>query len=331
MTERHGATTSTLVEPLSAEQIDALPIYEWDVAEIGDAAPPFTYAVTEASIADYCAAVRNENPLYLDADAARRGPFGGIIAPPTYAFKCAPLRRNEVMHARGYASPEEKGERATPYAKSELFFQRPIRPGDEITSVVRLDDKYERRGSQFMTWRVRAADARGDLALEYTYTIIWRQGPRDPNAQPSAIPTSPEMPAPDAPEDALPSFFKVESQEAIDRYAELTRVRPRTGSSLHSDLDFARRTIFGGTVNMGVATAAYCSELLERAFGPAALLRPGARLEYKGIRPIRAGYEITLSGHVVARRPEAIDCELRVHNRDGTLCGVANATVVTQP
>ena len=44
----------------------------------------------------------------------------------------------------------------------------------------------------------------------------------------------------------------------------------------HSDPDFARRTIFGGTVNMGVATAAYCAEAIERASGPAALLRPGS-------------------------------------------------------
>src|SRR5439155_3981640 len=151
------SNTAPLILPLDAEQIAALPLYEWDVAEVGDAAPPFTYLVTEASIADYCAAVRNEHPLYLDPEAARRGPFGGLIAPPTYLIKCAPLRRNEVMHARGYASPEEKGDRSTPYAKGEVFFQRALRPGDEITSNAWLEDKYERRSSQFMTFRVRAA------------------------------------------------------------------------------------------------------------------------------------------------------------------------------
>lgn len=324
----HVVEPGALVEPLSEEQIDALPLYEWDVARVGDAAPPFTYPVTEASIAEYCEAVRNDNPLYLDADAARGGPFGGIVAPPTYAFKCAPLRRNEVMHARGYASPEEKRDRATPYAKAELLFQRPIRPGDEITSVVRLEDMYERRGSQFVLWRVRATDARGEPVVEYTYTIIWRQAPRDPSAAAAPKGTEREAATPTEPDDALPTISKLESQEAIDRYAELTRVRPRTGSSLHSDQDFARRTIFGGTVNMGVATAAYCSEMLERAFGPAALLRPGARLEYKGIRPIRADDEIRVTGRVTARRDDARECEVSVHAQDGTLRGVATATVL---
>jgi acyl dehydratase len=324
-----SAGVGALVEPLSEEQIRALPTYDWDIAQVGDAAPPFTYPVTEASIADYCRAIRNDNPLYTDVEAARAGPFGGIVAPPAYAFKCSPLRRNEVMHARGYASPEEKAEYQTPYAKAELFPRRPIRPGDAITSVVSLEDKYERRGNTFITWRVRATDAAGEPVHEYTYTIIWRrQAPRDPNAPPPPRPAGSEPPAPVVPEDALPSIVKLESQEAIDAYGELTRVRPRVGANLHTDEEFARRTIFGGTANMGVATLAYCSEVLERAYGPAVLLRPGASLEYKGIRPIRAGHEITLSGRVTARRADAHDCEIRVVNQDGVLVGIGVATVI---
>jgi acyl dehydratase len=283
--------------------------------------------VTEASIADYCQAIRNENPLFLDPAAAKSGPFGGIVAPPAYAFKCSPLRRNEVMHARGYASPEEKAEYQTPYAKAELFPSRPVRPGDVITSTVTLEEKYERRGNTFITWRVKAVDAQGAPTHEYTYTIIWKQAPRDPNA-PAAPRPAPSEPAAVAPEDALPSIVKLESQEAIDQYGELTRVRPRVGANLHTDEEFARRTIFGGTANMGVATLAYCSEVLEKAYGPSAMLRSGTHLEYKGIRPIRAGFEITLSGRVTARRAGAHECEIKVVNQDGLLCGIATATVV---
>jgi acyl dehydratase len=323
-----SAGARPLAEPLTAEQISALPTYDWDIAQIGDAAPPFTYAVTEASIVDYCKAIRNDNPLYLDPEAAKRGPFGGIIAPPGYAFKCSPLRRNEVMHARGYASPEEKSEYQTPYAKAELFPTCPVRPGDEITSIVTLEVKYERRGNAFITWRVRASNALNEPVHEYTYTIIWRQAPRDPNAprapRPAATDDAPSV----APDDALPTISKLESQEAIDDYSELTRVRPRVGANLHTDEEFARRTIFGGTANMGVATLAYCSEVLERAYGPSAVLKPGAHVEYKGIRPIRAGDEITLTGRVTARRDDAHDAEIRVVAQDGTLRGIATATVV---
>ena len=325
-----SAGVGAQVEPLSAEQIKALPTYSWEIAQIGDTAPPFTYAVSAASIADYCKAIRNENPLYVDEAAAKQGPFGGIVAPPGFAFKCSPLRRNEVMHARGYASPEEKAEYQTPYAKAELFPLRPIRPGDEITSVVTLEEKYERRGNTFITWRVKAHDAQGEPTHEYTYTIIWRQAPRDPNAPAAPRPAPTEQPAPVAKEDALPTIVKLESQEAIDRYSDLTRVRPRVGANLHTDEEFARRTIFGGTANMGVATLSYCSEVLEQAYGPAVMLRPGAHLEYKGIRPIRGGHEITLSGRVTARRPDGHDAEIRVVNQDGLLVGIATATIIPE-
>ena len=315
-------------DTLTEEQIKSLPTYDWDIAQVGDAAPLFTYEVTAQSIADYCKAIRNENPIYSDEEAAKAGPFGGIVAPPGFAFKCSPLRRNEVMHARGYASPEEKSEYQTPYAKAELFPGRPIRPGDAITSSVTLEEKYERRGNTFITWRIKATDAQGAPVHEYTYTIIWRQAPKDPNAPAAPRPARTEEPAAVAPEDALPSIVKIESQEAIDQYSELTRVRPRVGANLHTDEEFARRTIFGGTANMGVATLAYCSEVLELAYGPAAMLRSGTHLEYKGIRPIRAGFEITLSGRVTARRDGEHDCEIKVTNQDGMLCGIATATVV---
>jgi acyl dehydratase len=229
------------------------------------------------------------------------------------------------MHTRGYASPEEKGVRATPYAKAELFFSRPIRPGQDITSVVRLEDMYERRGSQFMTWRTRATDQAGAPVVEYTYTIIWRQQAAEQAAPPPVAKADP--PPPESTE-TLPSIRKVESQAAIDRYAELTRLRPRVGQSLHSDEGFAKRTIFGGTVNMGVATAAYCAEVIERAFGPGALLRPGAQLEFKGIRPVRAGDDITLAGRVTARTAAQAQCELSVHNQLGALVGVGSATAI---
>jgi acyl dehydratase len=305
-----------LREPLTDEEIAGLPVYDWDVAAMGQRALPLTFEVTEASIADYCRAVRDTSPLYLDH----------AVAPPTYAFVCAPPRRHELMHAYGFAAPEEKDVRATPFAKCELFFSRPVRPGDRITSVVRLEDRYERRGSQFLTFGVSAVDEHAQPVVEYTYTVIWRQGP--PQPRPAGDDALTRLrPALNA-GNGLPTIRKLESQAAIDAYAELTRLWPRPGQSLHSDAAFARRTIFGGTVNLGMATAAYCSQVLEHAFGWAALLRPGARLACKATRPIRAGDAIDVGGRVVERSGGQVRCELWVHNQEGRLCGVGTAAVV---
>ncbi|MPZ42491.1 MAG: hypothetical protein GEV05_03635 [Betaproteobacteria bacterium] len=313
-------------QTLAAERILALPTYSWEVATIGDEAPLFTHTVSEEDIAAYCEAVRNSDALYLDATVAAGGPFGRLVAPPSFAFMVAPLRRNEVMHAKGFAAPEEKGEYQTPYAKCELRLYRPIHPGDTVASRVFLEDKLERRGKRFAQWRTEANTDAGEALLDYTYTTIWPDGPGVGAKGQAAVAPDP-LPEID-PDDALAPVTKHETQEAIDRYATLTRLRPRVGTNLHQDADFARRTLFGGTANAGVASLAYCAELLEQAYGPGALLRPGARVEYKGIRPVRAGDEIVLRGKVAARAARSHEVEIWVHAQDGLLRGVGSGTVI---
>lgn len=310
----------------TAQAILALPTYNWDVAEVGDEAPVFVHTVTRDDIAKYCQAVRNANPLYLEEAAAAAGPLGRIVAPPTFAFMVAPLRRNEAMHAKGYAAPEEKGEYQTPYAKCELRLLRPIHPGDRVASRVYLEAKLERRGKRFAQWRVEASDEAGAALLDYTYTTVWPDGPGAVNKA-QGEPAPQPLPPIDA-ADALPVLTKHETQEAIDRYAALTHLRPRVGPSLHQDPEFARRTLFGGTANTGVASLAYCAEVLEKAYGPGALLRPGARVEYKGIRPVRAGEEITLRGRIVERAASSHHVSLWLHGRNGALLGVGSGTVM---
>ena len=42
------------------------------------------YLVTAEGIANFCAAVGDRNPLYVDPEAAKLGPYGEIVAPPAF-------------------------------------------------------------------------------------------------------------------------------------------------------------------------------------------------------------------------------------------------------
>jgi hypothetical protein len=77
-----------------------------------------------------------------------------------------------------------------------------------------------------------------------------------------------------------------------------------------------------------VASLAYCTEVLEKGYGPAALLRPGARVEYKGIRPVRAGDEIMLRGKTTTRGESSHEVQIWVHTQNGALRGVGGGTVI---
>jgi acyl dehydratase len=156
---------------MSAEKI-----YEWDVAREGDESPPFAFEVTRERIADYCRAVRSDNPIYLDDDAARAEGLPGIVAPPTMCYTYAPMRRVDLIASRGYVAPEQSqyAPRSTPFVATEITFVGAlVRPGDLITSTTRLQRKWERKGNRFITFLITGGNQRGETVAEYTYSCIW--------------------------------------------------------------------------------------------------------------------------------------------------------------
>ncbi len=156
-------------------------IYEWDVAQIGDAAPPFVYSVTAESIADYCRAVQYENPIYTNEGAAREAGYAGIFAPATMIYTYAPQRRVDVVATRGYVAPEQSqtAPRSTPFVATEVRFQgASVVPGDTVTSVTRVADKFQRKDNKFITFRVTAHNQRNELVVEYDYICLWESPTR---------------------------------------------------------------------------------------------------------------------------------------------------------
>ncbi len=130
--------------------------------------------------------------------------------------------------------------------------------------------------------------------------------------------------------DEFPPVVKTDTQEAINRYAELASLpRQEDTRNLHTDEDYAKTTVFAGTVNQGVATVAYCMEALEQAV-PAEAFLSGGRIEIKAIEPVRAGDTITITGSVAGKREENgarfVDFDIRAVNQHGRLAAVGSAT-----
>ncbi|MCL4535250.1 MAG: MaoC family dehydratase [Bacteroidetes bacterium] len=150
-------------------------IYEFEDAQIGDASPAFVQEITADMVRKYLLGTRNELPQYADKVELARIDQAEVPIPPSMIYRIAPLRREEVMKTRGFIRPEssKKNPRSTPYTKSEIFFYAPVKVGDTITAVTRVDDKYERRESKFITFRTTATNQAGVKVGEYTYTCLW--------------------------------------------------------------------------------------------------------------------------------------------------------------
>ena len=105
---------------------------------IGQESAAQTMEVEKGAIIKFAQAIGDDNPLYNDEVAARESRFGGLIAPPTF------LR--SAVSARPGLPFEVPFERVLDGGSDWEYFV-PVRPGDQITSVSRIEDMNERNGS----------------------------------------------------------------------------------------------------------------------------------------------------------------------------------------
>ena len=91
---------------------------------------------------------------------------------------CWPTRRccaTTWRRHNGFVALEDSktARRQTPFAKCDIRWHAPVVVGDCITATRRVLDKYERRGSKFVTFRVEALNQRGVRVADYDYTCIF--------------------------------------------------------------------------------------------------------------------------------------------------------------
>jgi acyl dehydratase len=137
-------------------------------------------AVTAEQIIAYARAYGETNPLYTDEEAAKRGPQGGLVAPPTFVFR---LRGKHFMPKR---LPKGLGRDGFDAGKDVEFF-RPVRPGDVLTTATTVHDIYEKTGRTgsmiFLVLRTTVTDQEGETVAVIDQKMMFRN--RE-NAPPSA-------------------------------------------------------------------------------------------------------------------------------------------------
>ena len=112
---------------------------EFDRSILGQTFDETTFEpVTREQILNFAAALGETHPLYTDEEAAKKGPFGGLVAPPTFYTKFRGKRFSPDNLPRFGKVGFDAGRDIELYA--------PIRPGDVLTMVSSVDDIYEKTG-----------------------------------------------------------------------------------------------------------------------------------------------------------------------------------------
>ena len=335
------------------EQLEKL----WDYGAVapGQAGTTTVVKLTEDNISRYARTAQNQDPRYHYAGAHREYP-DTLVAMPTMVLSYAPLLRDDIAENNGFVALEQSktARRQTPFAKCEIRWHRPARAGDTITGTRRVLEKYERRGSKFVTFRVSSVNQQHQLVAQYDYTCIFEYahgqkqvpqdrgtaGPTISNGNPSGVVENPgRLSTYDSISVGNPmaTLAIPESTEIINLKDAFRLAGRPSASNIHTDEEFAKQNIFGGTVNSGPATMSYVDQMLQISF-PLRALDEGGSLLMRAIEPFRSGDTVTFQGEITAKRPTppyqegreggVVECRVKGINQRGDLVCLSDAVLV---
>ena len=321
-------------------------LWDFSAVEPGQAGNPSVVRITADNISKYALVAQNRDPQYHQSGANQE--YGAsVVAMPTMVLTYAPLLRDDIAAANSFVALEESrwARQQTPFAKCEIRWSGPVRAGDTLTSMRRVLEKYERRGSKFVTFRVESSNQQGNKVAEYDYTCIFeyaggqKQEPQGSGSgtlqEGDARATEPERRLVNfdnvSAGDQLASLAITESQEVISRKNDLRLAGNPSDSNIHTDEEFAKQNIFGGLVNSGPATMSYVDQMLQLSF-PLGAFYEGGRLLMRAIEPFRADDTVTFHGEVTGVQAEAhkkmVECRVKGTNQRGALVSLSDATLV---
>jgi uncharacterized OB-fold protein/acyl dehydratase len=176
------------------------------------------HPVSAPAIADWCDAIGDGNPLYLDEEVAAKSRHGGLVAPPATLdiwdrpglpaqprWRPAGTPAAEDPRSKVLRMLEEAGFVGVVAVNSELEIARYLRPGDMLQNSQVLEDVSEEKQTalgigHFVTTRQRYETIDGEHVGDLLFRIL-KFKPGTGAAKPASAPSSAgevARPAPDA-------------------------------------------------------------------------------------------------------------------------------------
>ncbi len=291
---------------------------------VGKTYPPFTVRVEHGKIREYAEAIRDDNPLYRDEEAARRSPFGAIITPPTFA-------RN--FWWEGTAVQDDLGfdPRYRIHGEQEFEYYQPIVAGELLTGQIKIANLYEKAGRRggkmtFAVIETTYTNAGGEQVLVARRTLIETEPP-PPDGPPKPSPAVARLAVAEAKEglESPPLVVGPVTRTDFVRFAGASGdMNPN-----HHDEIYAVRSGNDRVFAMGMLQAGYLGHLLTDWFGDGALRRFRVRFAAR----VHPGDVLTCKARITKVAPGGggtqVECEAWVDNQDAqrVITGSAMATL----
>lgn len=114
------------------------PVFEYDASVVGVEVEVGSAEITRERIEAYCRALGETNPLYTDEQAAKAGPHGVLVAPPSLVFS--------LQFREQAPDPQVQFGNATFASGNHVELFEPARLGDTITARQQVKEVYAKTG-----------------------------------------------------------------------------------------------------------------------------------------------------------------------------------------
>jgi acyl dehydratase len=133
---------------------------------------PDTFVVAREQIRQYAHAVKADDPITHDEDAAAEAGHNALIAPPTFMSIFA------VMIQRHFFQHVDVGLETMQIVQVDqrFKFHRPIQGGDALTGTMYILTVDERFGADIVTTRNVLTDPSGAVVMESFTTLMGHEG-----------------------------------------------------------------------------------------------------------------------------------------------------------
>ena len=142
-----------------------------DRALVGRSYPPSAvYEVGRAKLAEFAAAIGDDDPVYRDPDAARAAGHPDVIAPPTFAITVSLAAAFVVLDDPDVGLDYSR----VVHGEQRFTHHRPIRAGDRLVATTTIDAARTVAGNDMLTTRVDLATEDGEAVCTATSMLVAR-------------------------------------------------------------------------------------------------------------------------------------------------------------
>jgi acyl dehydratase len=301
--------------------------------------------VEAGKVAEFAAAVGDDDPVFYDPSAAAERGFERRPAPPTFTrISMFPRYRPDDVGRLGFDLGFDI--RYELHGEQRYEFERPVYVGDTLSATTTLSDAYEREGRDgnaltFAVLETEYADEGGDVVLTERETLIETDGPVSGAGQEGKSvdwdsvrgatvrqPTTEGFPLDSAAEVAVgdegpTTIVGVVTPQDFVRYAGASG----DFNPIHYDEEYANGLGNAGIFGQGMLTAGYAGHFLTDWFGVAALRRFRSRFTAR----VWPGDTLTVRGEVTNVDAPEVAVELTAVRQTGKIVLQGDATADLLP